>query len=167
MGGLPARLADLVEACSGAVWLAHGWPGLARFADDVVHPLAPVTAATLADGWTGEEHEGIRRAHEVLGASVLEVAAADLAYRSTPGPPAELTALRNTAYATAGVLRRARAAGLLDPRDGGPAAAEPDPVEAAAERDVVELALARTALDAGLDAALAMAAEVVGLPSLT
>jgi hypothetical protein len=157
------RQADLVEACAAAVWLTHGWGALARFVEDVVHPLAPVDATAVDTGSNAPDPAHGPR-HEVLGASVLEVAAARFAYGASPGGPGELTGIRNERYGTARVVERALAADWLAAPAAPAAAARPvaahhgDPRAAhAAQRDEVERRLAATARTHGLAVAVTAA----------
>ena len=142
-----AREADLVEACACAVWLAHGWVALAQYADQVVHPLAPVAPADVGTGWHGALAPDLHRAHEVLGASVLEVAAAHLAYADASADEFALTKHRNRLYERHRVVKLAAAAGWLDD--------VPRAARALAEaRDRVEQRLADLALAEGLEVAV-------------
>jgi hypothetical protein len=147
-----ARRADLVEACAGAVWLARGWPALVDYVNAVVYPMSMVTADIAMTGVDAiPAHDG--RSREVLGASVLEVAADLLAF-ADPALDAEgLTLARNTTYSTTRVASRARAV--------SPPATATGHTSDALVRDAVEADLARTVLEAGIPTAIERATELL------
>lgn len=76
----PQRLADLVEACAGAVWVSRRWPGVVALVAGELHPLDPVEQRQLLRGGIALHPQGPPRAREILGAAVLEAAASTAAY---------------------------------------------------------------------------------------
>ncbi len=79
------RRADLVEACTGAVWRAGRWPRVVAFVDGMVHPIPADEQRRLLHGGAQVHPEAPARAREILGAAILEAASSISAYRNHPG----------------------------------------------------------------------------------
>lgn len=146
------RLADLIEACAGAVWLTSGWKGLGEFVNTIVHPITPLTAQHFVTGWGASIETGGRRASEIVGASIIETAAARIAFSQHSGNEHQLTNTRNRLYASRRVVERAERASILTPAD-----RQRSQREIASGRDEVEKFLADLALARGLKTAVARA----------
>lgn len=78
------RLADLVEACAGAVWVSGRWPRLVALIDSEVHPLDAAEQRRLLHGGSMVHPDAPARAREILGAAILEAAASTSAYQRYP-----------------------------------------------------------------------------------
>lgn len=144
------RLADLVEACAAAAWLAGGWSQAGDFAGKAVHPPVSRCVAAL-EGKEVTASTGDRRERR-LGAAVLELAAATLVFNDRPdADEGQLSQLRAVAHRTSRVAAHARRSRVV-----------PAVGEDAVVSDRVEAWLAETLLTRGADAALADAAEVLG-----
>jgi dsRNA-specific ribonuclease len=151
----PERLADLVEACVAAAWLAGGWAQVTSLVSQTVHDLAPGTTAVLLgvdiqsppSGMTPEpEHRAKSRA----GAALLELSAGWVSFRAHPqadeGELSSQRAVLHQVKRVAGFARRSH----WD-------AAGPDSVVS----NQVEAWLAETLLAEGADIALVRAADVL------
>ncbi|MCU0301395.1 MAG: hypothetical protein MUF35_07305 [Candidatus Nanopelagicales bacterium] len=78
------RVADLVEACVGAVWVSRRWAGVVGLVARELHPLDAVEQRQLLHGGAHLHPDSPARAREILGASVLEAAASTSAYLRYP-----------------------------------------------------------------------------------
>ena len=78
------RMADIVEACVGATWVSGRWPQVVAFIAAELHPLPADEQRRLLHGGAQVHPEAPARAREILGAAILEAAAATAAYRSHP-----------------------------------------------------------------------------------
>lgn len=79
------RLADLVEACVGAVWCAGRWARTVEVVGAQIHPLSEADQHHLLNGGSQISPEAPARAREILGAAILEAAATINAFTSLPG----------------------------------------------------------------------------------
>jgi len=103
------RLADLVEACSGAAWVSGRWPQLVAFVDAEVHPLDAAEQRRLLHGGAMAHPDGPVRAREILGAAILEAAASTSAYQRHPeGDEGDLSRVKARMLATEHVVGRCR-----------------------------------------------------------
>lgn len=142
------RLADLVEACAAVAFLGGSWPQAASYADAVVHPLAPITVDVLKRGCPPSEPLVPQRG---IGSALLELAAALTVFSRLPDvDEGELSTRRAALHRVSRVAQHARQRRLVD--GGGPDAAV---------SDRVELWLAERLLNAGADAAVQQAIDVL------
>ncbi len=103
------RLADLMEACSGAVWVSGRWPQLVEFVDSQVHPLERSEQRRLLQGGAMVHPDAPVRAREILGAAILEAAASTSAYQRHPeGNEGDLSRIKARMLASEHVLGRCR-----------------------------------------------------------
>ncbi|MGV1004263.1 MAG: ribonuclease III domain-containing protein [Candidatus Nanopelagicales bacterium] len=80
----PQRLADLVEAVIGGVWVSGRWPATVAVTSRHIHPLTEPDRRRLLHGGAQVNPEAPARAREILGAAILECAATINAFQSTP-----------------------------------------------------------------------------------
>ncbi len=103
------RLADLVEACAGATYVSGGWAQVVGFVAAEVHPLTRAEQRLLLHGGAQVHAEAPARAREILGAAILEAAAATGAYRRDPaGDEGELSRVRARMLSGEHILGRCR-----------------------------------------------------------
>jgi dsRNA-specific ribonuclease len=143
------RLADVVEAAVAVAWLSGGWRAVVGLVSAAVHPVGRRVGHALETG-TGavlDDAAGQRR----VGAALLELAAADAAFRDLPdADEGDLSRRRAQVHRSARVADYAVRTGVV-PTAGGSAAVS----------DRVERWLATTLQAGGADRALARAAEVL------
>ena len=142
------RLADLVEACAAVSFLSGSWSQVARYVNDVVHPLSRVTAELLAQGWAGPDRPAAPRG---VGSALLELAAALTVFSRVPeADEGELSTRRAVLHRTSRVARHARQRNLVDGHGAD-----------AVVSDRVEVLLASELLRRGADAAVQQAVAVL------
>ena len=153
------RLADLVEACVAAAWLAGGWPEAVAAAAVLVHRPLEEHAGALVGGVEHRPAEpdcttaAFRRLAE-LGSHVMEAAASTLLFSACDGDEGELTERRHPMLAGRNVWHRARSS-----RGAGGSSGE-----LAHRVDHLQAEVGHTQLCTGADAALAGARELLGRP---
>ncbi len=103
------RLADLVEACSGATYISGGWAQVVGFVAAELHPLTGGEQRMVLHGGAQVHAEAPARAREILGAAILEAAAAIAAYRRDPmGDEGDLSRIRARMLTGEHILGRCR-----------------------------------------------------------
>lgn len=103
------RLADLVEASVGAVWVSGRWPQVVGFVAAELHPLADVEQRRLLHGGASLHPEAPARAREILGAAILEAAASTGAFLEHPeGDEGDLSRIKARMLSTEHVMGRCR-----------------------------------------------------------
>jgi dsRNA-specific ribonuclease len=137
------RLADLVETCVAACWLAGRWPQALAFASRVVHPMGAETARVLSEGnGVGDPGSAARR----VGSGFLELAAADGLMQILPtADEGELSQRRAQVH---------RASAIANVAKGRDASMQGDPEQILSR---VEDQVAEALATSGGDAALAVA----------
>jgi dsRNA-specific ribonuclease len=146
------RLADLVEACVAAAWLAGSWPQAVAYSATMVHPIDATVVAVLI-GESGHRLVSTSiRAERRVGASILELAAAHAAFDADPdADEGELSRVRAANHRTARVAAHARRTGIVDARG-----------DDAVVSNRVEGLLAAQLRSDGADYALTSARDVLG-----
>ena len=79
-----SRLGDLVEACTGAMFVSGRWPRVVRFVDEELHPIPPDERRRILHGGAQAHPDAPVRCREILGAAILEAAASTSAYLRHP-----------------------------------------------------------------------------------
>ncbi len=103
------RLADMVEACIGAAWASGSWRQAVAAVASQVHPLPADEARRLLGGGAPVHPEAPARAREILGAAILEAAAATGAFRRYPAADeGELSRVKARMLSSEHVMTRVR-----------------------------------------------------------
>lgn len=79
-----SRLGDLVEACTGALFVNGRWPRVIGFVDAELHPIPPDERRRILHGGAQVHPDAPARCREILGAAILEAAASTSAYLRHP-----------------------------------------------------------------------------------
>lgn len=104
-----SRLGDLVEACAGAAFVSGRWPRVVRFVDQELHPLPGDEQRRLLHGGAHVHPDAPARAREILGAAILEAAAATAAYLAHPeGDEGDLSRIKARMLSGEHILSRCR-----------------------------------------------------------
>ena len=104
------RIADLVETCVAACWLAGRWAQAARFATQVVHPVGDETVRVLTLGAADLEPGRVGRR---AGSALLELAAGNGVMRAFPdADEGELSTRRASTHRATAIAVIAKERGL-------------------------------------------------------
>lgn len=103
------RMADLVEACTGAQWVSGRWPRVVAFVAAELHPLPADQQLRLLHGGAKLHPDAPARAREILGAAILEAASSTGVFLRHPeGDEGDLSRIRARLLSSEHVLGRCR-----------------------------------------------------------